>query len=284
MRLDLKFVALGRALREMGVELNPSKYGSPSFISPELKDRLENEGDDFENIDEIQVRGGVLTFAGQQIVVYIRSSNTSQFTLRTAPVEGPKYHITWCSILQQMKDSGRYHRYVRASRTDGNFRVQYRNPSGRRGLMNANLKVCMYCLGATDWLGFNALSTWGERRRARQKFNLRDFFHSNASMIREIPMYSDTSMPLDDYPPDWAEISRKYRASVNWTCAKCGVNLRDFQSGLHTHHEGLKFDKNPTKFKALCALCHKLEHPGMFVDEQVAARILKLRRDQGCSN
>lgn len=62
MRLDPKFESLARALREMEVEFNLRNFGGPSEIPPELKERLENESDDFESLDEIRLKGGVLTF------------------------------------------------------------------------------------------------------------------------------------------------------------------------------------------------------------------------------
>lgn len=282
MKLDPKFEILGRALDEMGVELNYHRFGGPSEIPRELKARLEGQGDDFKNLDEIQVKGGVLTYAGQQIVVYIRTAHQSEYTLRTEPLEGPKYHITWCRTLQHMKESARYYRYVRASKTDGTFTVQYRNPTGKGGLVDAELAACMNCLHETNWKGFASIHGWlkrgwQERQAARLEFNLKEFFESSASMIREIPMYSDTSMPLDDYPPNWAEISRNFRASKNWICERCEVNLTSFKAGLHTHHTGHKFDRDPTKLEALCALCHKLKHPRMYVAKDVADLIIRLR-------
>ena len=62
MRLDPQFESLARALREMEVELNLHRFDGLSEIPPELKERLENENDDFEGLDEIRLKGGVRTF------------------------------------------------------------------------------------------------------------------------------------------------------------------------------------------------------------------------------
>jgi hypothetical protein len=61
------------------------------------------------------------------------------------------------------------------------------------------------------------------------------------------------------YTFDWDEISRRYRASKNYTCEKCGIKITeeiDYRY-LHVHHkDGNKVHNHPNNLQCLCVLCH----------------------------
>lgn len=75
---------------------------------------------------------------------------------------------------------------------------------------------------------------------------------------KEIPIFIKTDK--DGYTPKWAEKSRNYRVSKNFTCEECGIELnKNYSEGyyLETHHlNGNKTINSDDNLKCLCKLCH----------------------------
>lgn len=47
----------------------------------------------------------------------------------------------------------------------------------------------------------------------------------------------------EDYTDDWSQVAGRYKASRNFICESCGVNLRSHKQLLHGHHRnGVKND------------------------------------------
>ena len=67
----------------------------------------------------------------------------------------------------------------------------------------------------------------------------------------------------DGYHSMWNQISEAYKEKQNYCCEGCGIYLgKNSDKGfLHTHHvNGDIKDNRADNFRALCLLCHSLEH------------------------
>lgn len=91
----------------------------------------------------------------------------------------------------------------------------------------------------------------------------------NFVSIQENPSFH-ISGNLKDYHIMWKQISEAYREKMGWKCENhgCQIDLssKEDRIFLHTHHEnGNTKDNREENFKALCLLCHGLEHPNKLV-------------------
>ena len=166
----------------------------------------------------------------------------------------PKFHVADCDTLQEMRRSNRYDRYVVTYRTDGKFIVNFLHDQVEEA--ERRLYVCKNCLDRLNYNGYRRRGYSG-RNAIRDYFDLRAFFEKYDSQITREPTHTDITAPVNTYPPNWEQISYRYKEKRNWKCEECGVNLRDERKFLHVHHiNGQKNDSNEKNFLALCISCH----------------------------
>ena len=177
---------------------------------------------------------GIPIVQNRKSVLYIRTpGNVSRYGL-------PKYHILHCRTLKDMQKNGQYHRYHASNRTDGKFPLKL-SPTSELSLHE--LVLCRYCLN----------------EELRSKF--RDGVFPFPNEPEDFPL-TDWLEPFYAYSSsEWQERSQTCREKANWTCQKCGINLKSDSHFLHAHHKwGTKFDA-PEDLIALCIGCHA-EQPG----------------------
>lgn len=88
---------------------------------------------------------------------------------------------------------------------------------------------------------------WDRAKRDKyvRDFTIARFFEKYPKSLVDSSGYSSINSSVNQYPKNWNEISRNYRAFKNWTCEKCGVNLVNYTSLLETHHiNGQKMSVN----------------------------------------
>ena len=195
---------------------------------------------------------------GQKLIVYIKEQWLSNYCDKEY-----KYHISDCSTLAQMRYEGRFARYVISNRSDGIFEVTLRNYSRIVTAKNVKktMNVCKNCLSVMQQNYPNKLSFF-----SYNTFDLKLFLEKYNTQINPIPSYNNNTVPDNDYPSNWKEISEKYREYKKWVCEKCERDCKTIKSELHCHHIGPKYDNNWESLKALCKNCHRLEpgHGQMF--------------------
>ena len=76
-----------------------------------------------------------------------------------------------------------------------------------------------------------------------------------------MPKFNNKTIPVNDYPDNWNEISKRYRELKDWKCEKCDMDCSENKGSLHCHHIGPKYDNNFKNLQALCFSCHQQE-PG----------------------
>ena len=198
---------------------------------------------------------GTLEYEGQKLVVYIRD--------QTVPRHSPssqlcKFHVADCITLEDMRKKGTFKKYVRTTRTDGMFDVNFIE-GGKliEACVERNLYVCMNCLGKLDYKG------------TRESFDLEEFLATYGTQMTIEPEHTDHTAPVNEYPSNWDQISRFYRKKVGWKCEECDIDLGENTKFLHVHHiNGSKYESTVENLRALCIGCHAEQ----FQHEQIKSK------------
>ena len=215
----------------------------------ELRRELQ-QGKEIGSLDEIESRGGLLTYKGEQVVLYIKDTRQDKYTLLRYPEDARRFHVGECQTIKDMRSKGRFERYVVATRQDGLFLVEAIDLDKA---FEARLLVCKNCLSQLNWKGYansRAVKVWEE-------FSLQDFFAEFTTFFSSRPRYTDRTAPPGGYARGWPRLANRLKRARGWRCAECGVNLSDYQSLLHGHHKnGVTSDNRPENIVVLCLLCH----------------------------
>lgn len=274
MKLSFNWSVLIKAVELMEPELK----GECAIVLEERSlDRLDIELAQGKNVElsDVDVDGGLLSYQGRQVLLYIKDHGFSVQLAIDNPREGRRFHVADCTTLKSMREKGRFERYVATNDTSGLFLISGDGVEGK-----AALKVCQNCLKSLNYKG---LSSGGNRLDILNKFDMAEFFSTYSSFFPHMP----TSTPethSTDYTEDWSQISSYYRVEQDFSCEQCNVHLRTHRGKLHVHHiNGVKSDNKPSNLKALCIDCHSKQpmHGHMAVSHADRKLINELRQDQG---
>lgn len=209
---------------------------------------------DFEILDD------GFSYRGKRVIVYIRD----QLIQYRGMGNGYKYHLTWCRTLEDMKERGRFNKYVVSTNSDGNFAIRYVDDDHVVEETIEPLHVCKNCLKALNWKGYAEVSR-REQKEIYESFDLEEFFRAfnddNETQFHIMPNETDMSAPTNVYPEEWSIISKRYKHLKNMTCEMCGRHF-DATRELHVHHkDGVKSNVTPSNLMVLCPECHQKMHP-----------------------
>jgi hypothetical protein len=246
------FSKLTDAVRNLGIDVQEHARkiytelcSNGILVEDEQKDFIRSEAGIFHTLPD----GSVI-----RVVLHI--------TQKTLYNSGPpdmadyhKYHVFNCEALQMMHAIGRGERYCMAARADGRFRYtiirhnrvlkEYKDDDG------AQLSLCKFCERI-----YNARIN----RRHDTPFSLPSFL-SGADFPGDLSAEHrlDADDNLDVYPRDWALISQRRKAAVDYTCEKCRINLGagSLRKFLQAHHiDGRKSNNAVMNIRVLCVHCH----------------------------
>ena len=191
-----------------------------------------------------------ITYKGRRVILYIRDQ--AQYGDKKSEY---KFHLLDCATLKAMRNRNRYGKYVVSHETTGKFKVN-RIINNRPTEVEEELHVCKNCLRRLNRQGYYF---------TYEDFSIEEFFRvmneDNSGNFAYLPNENNLTAPLNVYPEDWKEISRRLKEQHDYTCQECGRNFFFRQSELHVHHRnGLKDDCREANLEVLCADCHQAKH------------------------
>jgi len=204
------------------------------------------EGLDVEINEILTHSDGTLLYKNKRVIVHIRDAANHL----------PRFHLAECITLIEMKHTGRFDRYVVSNGDDGFFHIRM----GNNSLQRKKLPVCQNCLDRLSWKGFRRESmSSGSRQIAVENFSINEFFNIYPHTLhKQLPLHTEQTAPINDYPTNWAEISSELRRQLGYVCQSCHLVLGEKNKKfLHVHHlNGLKMDCRVENLKCLCISCH----------------------------
>jgi len=235
------------------------------------------------DLKDIGSTQGLLSFVdergvAQQVLLYIQDHGGSIGTALYDIDKRRKFHVADCSTLQKKRADGTFERYVMTNDLSNQFFITGNDWKTRKNeSATVELQVCKNCLKQLNYKNYS------RNFDVFNKFSVSEFFATYSSFFASLP--SRFSGEEDgSYTDDWKMISAKYRASKNYSCESCGVDLAKNKQLLHTHHKsGVKTNNKKSNLQALCIDCHRKQanHGHLFVHHADMVIINHLRREQG---
>lgn len=280
MKITFNFSALQAAVEQMGTQ--PIVFKAEKTLDP-IKDidiRL-HHGIEIP-LSEVKFIKSVPTYEGRQVLLYIQDHGNNVQQALIDGSTGNRFHVADCKTLNQMRNHGRFKRYVVTNRIDGEFFITGRaQGSGKSVKGHTRLLVCQNCLCTLSYQGANP----NNAKKIAQNFDIALFFASCASFLpHQPPRSAGYAAEDDDYTSDWSQVATSYKTSHGYRCEQCGVNLSEHKGLLHTHHcNGIKSDNRPENLRALCADCHRRQpyHSWVIVAHDDMQTLNRLRQQQG---
>jgi hypothetical protein len=224
------------------------------------------QGIEIEDLDDIDWSGPVASYQGHQVLFYIGDQGWKIDNVIAEPAAGRRFHMSWCSTLEDMKKKGRIERYIATADLSGRFKVFGQSEDhGEERHASVGLKVCKNCLSNINYKNFSR-----NRKSVFDNFDIPEFFEHYSAYFEHKP--SGEVDPTRGYTGDWDAVSQKKREQENWRCEQCTVDLLEHSRLLHVHHiNGVKSDNRQKNLSALCAECHSKqpshEHMRVSLDE-----------------
>lgn len=297
MDIEVDFSKLKALIEEMGADEathpppNMSRLDDLQDVHIGVISQIEQEdliaGELEIDVFKLDIQGDVFAYKGEQLVIHIYETRNELDYVKDDPENNVRFHLTDCQTIDRMKSNNRFERYIGSQNRNGEFKVNVYIDENRKRAesieITTRLMSCKHCL---DQLNYNnySYSTRYDKNQTWTEFKLNDFFDEYDTFFQQEPLHTCATVPIDDYPENWLEISRKLRQEKGWDCEDCGVNLSRHMNLLHTHHiNHVLGDVNPQNLKVLCVDCHSQQpnHDHMPVAEDVILLIRRLRREQG---
>ncbi len=207
------------------------------------------------SLDDITVlRDGTLAYKNSRVILYIR--DVAKYGSKEFQ---PRFHLSNCATLLNMKSKSKFDRYVVSTRLDGQFLLNIITKGQKQTGMH-NLAVCQNCMDQLALDGFTMSLPHSKRQQMVQNFRLSRFFEIYPMSLHSTnPRFNADNAPLNDYTPDFQAVSRALKEAAGWICDSCEFDLShpDHRRYLHAHHRNSqKWDNSRGNIRLLCIECH----------------------------
>ena len=261
MRLEIAFNDLAQIVKTMGADAVAWKSKTNNLEELSIAEILLT-GREILLDEVIASEHGLLTYRGEQVLLYIKETNKDEYTLTQTPDKGPRFHVSECRTLDKMRNDKRFDRYVVTNNTSGDFIVEWKDiKKPKSGETKARLKVCKNCLDRINYQNYSD-SPSSDQKEIWKNFSIEEFFSTYKSNFKSKPKFTDQTAPKGEYVSNWPEISLETRKKADWTCQQCGNYFGTDRGRLHVHHiNGVKGDNHRSNLQVLCESCHS-KQPG----------------------
>lgn len=232
------------------------------------------------DISEIEIKYNLLSYAGRQVLLYIKDHSRSFDRALENPSNGNKFHVAHCATLEQMQQAGRFKRYVVTNSLTGLFTIEDGSVGGTARTAEVALKVCQNCIKQLNYR--NAALDNAARYEVVKTFKLKDFFSNFSSCFKYMPAEWGRNQTVG-YTKDWSDLSRQTREAHAYTCGECGVDLSGHKHLCDVHHvNGVRSDNSAQNLRVLCRHCHRNQpmHEGLYVSRADMQLITDLWNEQ----
>lgn len=183
---------------------------------------------------------------GNAFVLFIPDFALSRYRRVFDSENLPRYHVAWCTTLENMQGAGRMKRYIKKSDIETNL---FTGKNSSDNNTEAVLFACQHCRGVMqNKYGYDVYFD-------RKKMDLLKFFEKYGMQHNSDP---GTTVPYSNqYPKHWKQISKTYREKANWICEQCNKSFEHDKYNLDVHHvNGVRSDVRSINLKVLCKKCH----------------------------
>jgi hypothetical protein len=253
--IDLK-VRMGldpSALGKLEVLVDPGR-----LTAEEIEKLISPDGIELPSLDALKVLDdGTLAYKDSRVILYIR--DVAVFQNRAFE---PKFHLSNCRTLQDMRQRNRGERYVVAAGHDGIFKLNLITGNVAKE-QQVRLDVCQNCLSSLGYEEFSYKKSQPWRLGIVKNFALEKFFSLFPKSLHVYrPQHTADTAPLNAYSSLFPAISLAVKKVAGFKCQQCRVDLSkpEHQQYLHCHHKnGIKSDNATGNLKAVCLSCHAEE-------------------------
>lgn len=258
MKIDVDFSALWNNVRKISNQEARIEFHT---VTPEdlvLDDGLAGFGGVDIDIDDLDLDHGVLSYKGRQVLLFIPDHDRKFNDKVAGVIEGNKFHVADCKMIDTMKQRQRFNRYKATNNLEGIFHIYgVDSVSKQPKEADVELYVCKYCLDYLRYQGYHYKAPKADKDRIYDNFSVDEFLTQYSTLFKRMPTRA-AGIDQGGYSEDWKEISAKLRAEKHYVCQDCGIDLSDHPRLLHVHHvNGNKRDNSLTNLQVLCADCHR---------------------------
>lgn len=256
--------------------LDISKITNPFFLSKTIDDVLFKLNPSEE---------GFITYKGTPVFIYINEAIYGSYNI-FPPIKDKKFHFYHCGTIKKAVTERRQDRYAATQAKKSLFDMTCID----KKVVKRRLNPCQNCITESGVLchlpeRYKTHVIDKYERKVYDTKTFMDFIEKVRLNQGKVARNAQSSnVKKVGYTDDWKEISRKYRASKDYVCDICSLDMSGGYKHLcHCHHiNGDKHDNSSLNLMCLCVECHSKQpkHEHLKIEVYQGRQLNALRRKQ----